>query len=239
MRRRSAVPALALALATACDSTISGPNRVRADVVAPSFQSDEVPSETECVGLLHSGTFQNVIVPPGRTCFLVQSTVTGNVIALEGSRLTTSENEIAGNIEADKAGFAELVSDIVGGDVVIADGRGDAEAPGSFRVDRLTLTHGNVHARGNDGGLTIRDNQLLEGSIDVKDNVASTFLNVSRNQVARNIDVSKNTGPGNKTVRANTAGHSIKCHRNEPPFFAELNVAPKLKGQCDVPPTVE
>ena len=239
MHPRSALPALALALATACDSTTTGPNRVRPDAVAPSFQSEGVPSETDCVGFL-SGTFQNVVVPPGATCFLVRSTVTGNVKALEGARLTTSANEIAGNIEIEKAGFANLVFDVVGGNVIMVDGIAVDEAPPSdYRVNRLTLTQGNLYVIKNRGDVSIRFNRLLKGNMKIEDNVVVTFLAVTNNEVAQNLQVFKNTGPGSKTVRANVAGESIQCWENAPPFFAELNSAPKLEGQCAVPPPAE
>jgi hypothetical protein len=237
MRRRRALPFLAIATVAACGEPTS-PKYSGLRPAAPAPQLDAAPSETECVGLL-TATFQNVTVPPGATCFLVRSRVTGNVVALAGSSLTTSENDIAGNIEAKGATFVNLVFDVVGGNVTIAEGVGDPAAEMDFRIARLTLSQGNVHVIKNTGNITLRFNTLLKGNFMVEDNVATVFLAVTNNEVAQNIQLFKNTGPGSKIVRANTAGSSIQCWENAPPFFADLNAAPKLEGQCGVPTTTE
>jgi hypothetical protein len=231
MHRRSTLPLVVFTFAAACDTTATGPDRLQRTAATGSFQTDGVPSEVECLGFL-SGTFQNVVVPPGATCFLVRSTVTGNVKALERSSLTTNDNQIAGNVEASKASFVNIADDIIGGDVKIEDGVADPADEINFRVARVTLTNGNLHVIQNRGDVSLRFNTLRRGNLKVEDNVSTRFLALTNNDVAQNIQVLKNTGVGSKTVRANTAGSSIQCWENSPPFFAELNAAPVREGQC-------
>src|SRR5687767_29653 len=58
-----------------------------------------VSGEVRCVGTL-SGTFDNnVIVRVGETCTLQNSTVKGNVKALENARLFMSNNHVRGNVQ--------------------------------------------------------------------------------------------------------------------------------------------
>jgi hypothetical protein len=239
MRRFATVPVLALAFAVACDKRPTSPDRAQPAVGGrPSYQvvPQQGPSDQSCVGTLPPGTYQNVFVPPGASCFLSNSTLTGNLVALPGSKeLTTQNNRIAGSIQADSVVNAvSLFQDEVGGNVEISDG------PGSFYgALNLTLSQGNIHLIKNSGSLFVRGNRLLGGNLKVEDNAVFFIMFVFENDVRQNIQVFKNVnfGPGFKNVTFNTAGESVQCKENAPPFIGTPNVAPKLEGQCAVPPT--
>jgi len=57
--------------------------------------------DTPCTGTMTGGTFDNVVVPPGATCVLIEATVLGNVKALEDSRLRVDFSDIGGNVEGE------------------------------------------------------------------------------------------------------------------------------------------
>lgn len=232
MRRITAMP-ITLLFAAACSDTTTGPTKLKE--IGPSFQSSN--SDVECHGAL-TGTFQNVVVPSGSNCFLLNSTLSGNLKALPGSQISTSNNTIAGNIQADGATFVDLVGDHVGGNIDIVGGPAGFQTGFlDYRIRGATVAEGNIHVLKNQRTVFVEQNTLVKGNIQVEDNFNLVNLIVQANSVPRNIQVYKNRGPGPKTVDFNIAGQSIQCFENEPTFNGQPNTAPKLEGQCAVPPT--
>src|SRR5688500_6804805 len=76
---------------------------------------------TECVGTL-TGTFHNVTVPPGALCILINSIVTGNVIAMENSLLGAFNNQIGGSILGNSADVLQTRNNTVGHNINIKSG---------------------------------------------------------------------------------------------------------------------
>lgn len=237
MHRFAAVPLLALAFAVACENTTTAPEPFRPDGTRPSYQ--EGPSDVECVGAL-TGTFQNVIVPQDAFCLITNSRVTGNIKALENSTLFVGDaNTISGNVEGDKANTVEVftfsgVPNVIHGSIFATE---------TFRVDvcGAVLPNGNiifvkirgiVNVAGSLCGAAGGGNLVQKGSIKVEDSFAQIFFEVTRNQVAQNIQIFKNIGPAVKRVQLNTAGESIQCKENAPPFIGTPNTAPKQEDQC-------
>jgi hypothetical protein len=205
--------------------------------IGPSFQSSD--SDVECHGGL-TGTFQNVIVTSGSFCFLFNSTLTGNLKILPGGQVTTTNNTIAGDIQADKALFVDLIRDRVGGNIEIFEGPGrDPFMFGflDYRVREATVLEGNIHVMKNQGNVFVEQNTLVKGNIQVEDNFNLFQLIVEHNQVPRNIQAYKNMGSGPKVVRFNIAGQSVQCFENQPVFAGFPNTAPNLEGQCGVTPS--
>jgi hypothetical protein len=116
------------------------------------------------------------------------------------------------------------------------------------RIDNNTVP-GNIHVIKNSGGeLQVNGNiipNLVQptipgaGNVKVEDNVipAPHRLFVQFNRTYQNVQVFKNTGTGTKFVNGNNASESVQCWENTQPFFGNPNTAPKLEGQCGVPPT--
>lgn len=194
MRRLAAVPVLGLAFAVACETSTTSPNRIGPDAAVPSFQQG--PSDQPCVGVLPPGTYQNVFVPAGATCTLNNSVLTGNLRALEGSRLNASFNTIAGNVEGLRAARLDLRFGTVGGNVEIKEGAGDPTTSLDYLVFMVTLDEGNVHAIKNSGGHVFVDlNLLRRGNINVEDNSNLVRLDVFNNRLdAGNVHAVKNSG---------------------------------------------
>src|SRR5687768_18568325 len=83
--------------------------------------SNAEADDTACVGAL-TGTFDNVIVPPGQVCHLTNSMVWGNVKALEGAQLRIDHSHINGNVEGDKADIVQLFFTVVREQISIKEG---------------------------------------------------------------------------------------------------------------------
>src|SRR5687768_7364987 len=105
MRRFIALPVIAFSSAVACDNSLTtAPDTDQR--LRPSFQAGS--SDHECIGFLPSGTYQNVIVPPGQSCTMFFTTVRGNLKVLEGSSLNATGNTVQGSVQADKSNFVRF-----------------------------------------------------------------------------------------------------------------------------------
>jgi hypothetical protein len=215
-------------------------------VVAPSATADD----SMCVATL-TGTHDNVVVPPGATCVLTAATVRGNVIALADSKLAVSSSTVQGNVEGRRADSVVVANSTVRQNVTIFEG-GPAALPviGPFSCTVAanvceaavlgSTIGGNVHISKVVG--SIRVGSILipalgapfpNGNVQVEDNIVPTGddLVIAFNTVAQNIQVYKNTGPGNKTVTSNNAV-AIQCFENVLPFVGGPNGTGKKEGQC-------
>jgi hypothetical protein len=208
--------------------------------------------DTRCVGALPPGVYDNVVVPEGQECDLTESTVRGNLKALPGSALFVSSSDIRGNVEGDKPEALWLTSvgdpNFVGGNVAVT-GAGfgvEFQVPGGPRVDvsvaicDTILPGGNISIEKSSSGtiavgspiIECRGNALQKGNIFVQENFVSQFLVVTGNAVGGNVQVFKNSGPGEKSVSGNTVREDVQCKENQPPFVGGPNTARKSEGQC-------
>jgi hypothetical protein len=197
-----------------------------------------VPAEDEFFTVLPTtGTFDNVVVPRGATCFLLGSTVRGNVTALEDSRLFMVEDIVGGNVEGHKASAVGVLFSTVRGNIYIIE----AHDPTFFSALVLgtTLPKGNIHiekGRFPNGDWVVEASTLAKGNIKVKENGSLAESFIFDNQVAGDVQVVKNTGPGFKSVDGNTIGGNLQCKKNQEPFVGQPNVVRgKAEGQCAGP----
>lgn len=191
----------------------------------------QLSGDTPCVGTL-TGTFDNVFVPVGKTCTLVNSTVKGNVKALPDSRLFMRNDRVAGNIDGDEAILVQVRGGTVGGSIQIKEAN-SPNALGAAVYDGTVLTQGNIQIeKMNTGRIRIADVVLRKGNIKVEENVTHTRLDVIRNRVAQNVQVFKNRGDGPKFVRNNVIGQIVQCKENEEPFVGGPNQAGDAEDQC-------
>jgi hypothetical protein len=228
-RYRVTVLAMAMVLATALLAVV---------LAKPAWADD-----TQCVGFL-TGVHDNVVVPPGATCFLNNATVNGNVKALQDSRLFMTGDTVFGNVEGDKAENVSVRNSVVRQNILIKEG----ETPGPGFNDAIvcatTVQEGNIQVEKMAGEIVIgafqafcQPNIVEKGTIKVEDNlvVGGAFfgLQIRQNQVAQNLQVFKNKGPGApKVVQGNTVGQDLQCFENDQPFIGGPNAAQKAEGQC-------
>jgi hypothetical protein len=188
-----------------------------------------------------TGKFDNVVVPEGQTCILTNSTVRGNVKALENSKLFATNNIIRGNIEGDKAEVMDLRSNKVGGNIDIKEGETN-DPEDDVQVFANRLLNGDIKVEKMTGEIEVgvtRDpalaNIVPKGNIFVQENLpvaGPEGLEVSTNRVGENLQVFKNRGDAPKFVQNNTVGENLQCFENDPPFVGGPNIAQKAEGQC-------
>jgi len=148
-------------------------------------------AETQCVGLL-TGTHDNVVVPPGQTCTLAFSMVSGNVKAREDSRLSIlgfntiqgnvtalkdsqfniegvalipGSTTIRGNVEGDKAEVAQLGNTgpiKVGGNVKVTEGEVDNPFAQDVFIEQTTVKTGNIKITKMKGDILVRRNNIVQ-----------------------------------------------------------------------------
>ena len=232
--------ALGFALATACDSAQEPSGAIDDPAANPSDPppapiDPATPISTDenfdCRGTVR-GTFANVFVPAGATCRLQRSTVNGNVLAREGSRLYVSDTRVAGNIDGVEARVVQVKGGSLEGSIQIADGSSAGEV-GAAVYGRTVLTQGNIQIiKMNTGSIRIADVRLVKGNIKVEENSTGSSLEVVRNSVAQNIQVNKNQGSGSKAVQGNRVSQIVQCKENTSPFVGGPNAAAEAEGQC-------
>jgi hypothetical protein len=235
---RVVVAVLAVVLAAASALALMG-------LQAKPAQADD----TVCVGLL-TGTFDNVVVPPGAFCTLQGAQVRGNVKVLENATLQANASRIEGNVQGDKSrgvllqfqtqvegdfqvkGGSQSSAGTTGFDIFTRVG-GDAqveENQGRTFIDTATVG-GNIHVLKSTGFIEVEFN-TVGGNVKIEDNVPRFGMTILRNQVAGNMQVFKNRGPAPKQVVFNTVREDLQCFENDPPFLGGPNVAQKREGQC-------
>jgi hypothetical protein len=111
-------------------------------------------------------------------------------------------------------------------------------------VFRTIVEEGNVNIERMVGSIGVGESRIRRGNLKVKDNIipaGETLLVISGTlglPVANNVEVSGNTGDGDKVVSGVVAGGKIQCKDNSAPFSTiapsegGINTAPKLKDQC-------
>jgi hypothetical protein len=214
-------------------------------LVTPSVAT---AGDSECVGTL-TGPHDNVVVPPGAVCTLAGATVLGNVKALERSTLFVFASAVRGDVQGDKAREvrvqfeSQVDGDVqvkgtdpgsfnavdinvrVGGDVQFEDGEG------TVFIDAARIA-GDVEVTKYAGRVEVEFNTVA-GEVKIQENVIGPEgMSVVQNQVAGNMGVFKNTGPGEKHVVSNMVRQNLQCFENAPPFVGGPNVAGKAEGQC-------
>ena len=224
--KRIAVLAIALA---ACADGSAGPLLTEAGSGRDS--GGGISGDLRCTGT-RSGTFDNVTVPVGATCTLENSTVQGNLKALENSRLYVSNTRVHGNVQGDKASIVHVTGGRVDGNIQIVQGT----SPGALGV---AITGGTVVTGGDiqiekmvTGRILIEDARVDNGNIQVVENSTSGGLDIVRNRTGANMQVFKNVGAGAKTVRENTVAQDLQCKENTSPFTGSPNTAGDKEDQC-------
>jgi hypothetical protein len=201
-------------------------------------------------GVILTGTFDNIEVPPNTVCVLEASIVTHNVTAFAGSRLFIYNSQIGGNVLGLSARVVQLATETTVGSNVDVRNAGDVVYPFASCAIQDTEVQGDVSCTRNNPGspivrgvaagttppdeppparpVTIHGNVTLEGNVIPPGNVLLLELTT----VGNNADVNKNTGGGHKSVQNNTVANKLDCKKNDLPFVGGPNVANKAKGQC-------
>lgn len=180
---------------------------------------------TTCESTISGSTHANVKVPAGSTCGLDNVTVQGNVIALEGARVSVRGSHVRGNIQGEKAAVVRISGGVVDGSIQIQDGSSPGE-DGVSITDGTLLTQGNIQiTKMRTGRIIITDAVVEKGNVQLQENEVSSALDVRRNRVAQNLEVRKHRTGAVKTVSNNTVGQKLTCDENSSPFVVSANTA--------------
>ncbi len=218
--------------------------------------------DTFCTGYLDGGIYDSIVVSPGAFCRVDMAEVNGNVSALENSLLVIVDSTIRGSVVGNRAGAVLVVGSFVRGDISITNGGPSPESlleglgcpllsssPLHFvsceaLVFRTIVDEGNITIQGVVGSVGVGESRVRRGSLRVRDNIipaGETLLLLSGTvglPVASTVEVSRNTGAGDKFVSGVVADGKIQCKDNSAPFSTiapsegGINTAPKMKDQC-------
>lgn len=168
---------------------------------------------TECDGVLDGGTFENVVVPAGKSCVLDNSVVKGHVRVLSNGLLQAHNNDIGGNVLATEADGVRLRDNRIEGNVHILGG-GPAQPPfpitPEFLVCGATMPSGHIIIEGVTGGVGVRyfervraeegcsgPNVLSKGNIVIRNNDITRLLRIHHNRVSQgHVHISGNSMRG-------------------------------------------
>jgi hypothetical protein len=206
-------------------------------VLAPGASAND----TNCIGAL-TGFHDNVVVPGGATCTILNAQIQGNVKALPGSVLNMSGGTtVGGSVEGDKPNNVQIfgAGNVVRGDIQVKEGGNGVQG---VSVCGVTMPDGNIQIEKMFGGIFVGGsgcaafgggNRLFKGGIKVEENfVTATFgMTIGQNRVDQ-LQVFKNNGPGAKTVAGNTVRQNLQCKKNRGPFVGGPNTARHRQGQC-------
>jgi hypothetical protein len=266
-----AAPLLGIALIlSACQdpgtpTQLTAPSSVATFTIASDAGDDQVPepgsaaqtvnmpsgSDFICVGIF-TGVFDDVLVPAGTFCWLMNAVVNGNIKALENSALVVQRSQVHGNIHGDKADAVQLTNNRVGGSIHITQGGVGAFLLFEVLICDTHLPAGNIQVEKMRGSFGIglvptrpdviafcgggpQGNRLDKGNVKVEDNFVLARvqgMDIRQNIIRQNLQVFKNVGPGPKFVQGNTAGESVQCKENAPLFVGGPNAAQTREGQC-------
>ena len=196
----------------------------------PSLRAGEGGGTTQCEGTLPPGVYENVIVPPGASCVLNNSTILRNVTALPRSEVTLVDDQVGGDIVSHNAVRTTVQGGTVGGSIRIKGGgfRGVAAS-----VNNVLVSGGNVEVDKVEAGIiVVIFTRVPNGSILASRNITEDIFQIAINNVGQSIEVFDNTGPAQKIVNDNFAGIAVRCEGNTPPFLGGPNFAPTVEGQC-------
>jgi hypothetical protein len=210
-----------------------------------------------CSGIFTGVTYDNVVVPKGAACTLIDSTVAGNVRALERAFFQSTGTAIGGDVVGRKAQtlFVDTGSRVFGSirtyDVIQAFVF-NSRVIRNIDVDETSevvnicgsrVFRGEIEVEESGEDILIGDPQAVDcagnlvrrGDIELRRNSTDVEFVVRGNTIRRgDLEVLKNKGPVPKFVEDNAGGDDLRCFGNGAPLFASDNTGwDEISGQCD------
>lgn len=189
-------------------------------------------------GGLTNGSYDNIVVPPGKICVLEFVTVTNSVTALSGSQLFIRSSTIGRNVVGLGAKVVQMNDETtVHQNVAVLNAGGGPFA--SCAVENSTVD-GSVSCLNNHPGSPIIRPFGIGGFVTIGGSVilagnfipATNVLLLQDANIGSSAGVLFNGGAGSKSVKGNTVGNVLECRGNSPPFEGGPNVAASARGQC-------
>jgi len=198
-----------------------------------------------------TGTFNSIVVPPGKNCDLANATVNGSISGSEGSIVSLDGGvHVTGNVSGIDGSFFTIATlppfattpNVGDGNVNVIGTTGD---PGFVAVAicgatiggnvQVTGTLNSVAFGGSEPGAACAaiggGNHVTKGNVRIEGNTG-LFFRIADNFVGFNLTIDENTGGATKRVLNNTVGKNLTCTDNDSPFVIGGNAAANLIGQC-------
>ena len=178
---------------------------------------------TQCYGHLFSAIIPHDLVT-GADCFLLHTTVNGDVTVRPGTSFGPYDSQITGNVNAHNA-----TSVNIGFFVHIS---GDLRVTGSADTTSLLRSQvdGDVALSRNAGAFSIAQS-TIGGNLTVSKNELAPGSDISFSQIQGKADIRNNTG-ASMSVFFNSIVRSLTCKNNDPPVTADGNTAATATGEC-------
>jgi hypothetical protein len=218
-----------LAVLTGCGSNQPSVSRTQPGAVhaaqaavppkATHAQPDPNSSAGDCTGTIGALTVTELQVPPGATCRLRSTTVTGNVSIGPGAALTAHRVAVDGDVEGQGAHRVVVsAGSSIGGNLHLDQG-------GSATVSRSEV-HGDLQWTMQAGPLSIRQTDVT-GNLQVDQNRGR--LTISDSHIGGDLQCQQNTRT--PTQRANTVGghregQCAPVHRRRVPTTTHRHAGP-------------
>jgi hypothetical protein len=159
--------------------------------------------EINCSGTL-KGSFDNVNVPKGKNCTLLDSHLKGNVFVRNRASLKVYRTVILGNIQAEGARFVRLFGTGV-------------------------FVNGSVQIKYGTAPTTINPGTRVGGSVQYVEN--SGYLEIRGTRVGQDVQIFQNDGGA--SIYNNTVNGNLQCKQNNPPPSGGNNkVGGNKEDQC-------
>jgi len=151
-------------------------------VAGAACTAPALAEERICTGRIGAIALDNVFVPDGKTCELVQTRLNGNVVVGTGATLTARSVTMNGSVQAEGARSVKIEGrSMIGGSVQIVQGYAAsvtaATVDGTIIVDdnngpvvaSRNRVKGDMQFFANGGGVTLVDNRI-NGNLQCKEN---------------------------------------------------------------------
>jgi hypothetical protein len=213
-------------------------------------------ADFSCNGVFNSASFDDVVVPRGGACTLVDSAVEGDVKVRKDGYLQTTDTTVRGDIRG--AGAQTIFVDTgtrVSGSiqgfeasqvfVYNATVNRDIDVEGAGDVVQIcgtTVLKGDIVVQRGRRDILIGDplavgcagNTLRLGDLAIRRSAADVEFVIRGNRIRKgNLEITRNTGDVRKFVEDNIGGARLICRDNSRPFAVSDNIRWDRKlGQC-------
>jgi hypothetical protein len=203
-----------------------------------------------CNGTFTGRSYDDVIVPRGGSCTLIDSTVADDVKVRKNAYFQANDTAIGGDVYGERAQTVFIDTDSrVSGRVdtyktiqvfilnsTVIRGIEVERTSEVVQICGTTVLKGDIEVERSGTDILIGDplavdcagNSVMRGDVEVERSFTDVEFVIRGNSIRKgDLKVFKNTGPVPKFVTGNTGGDDLKCRENSSPFLA----GPTLPGE--------
>jgi hypothetical protein len=208
-------------------------------------------ADVPCTGTIGAVLIMdNVNVPPGASCTLNGTIITGNVIVNQNSHLLTQSANVAGNIQGEGATRVRIFNTVVTNiqlkkatwQIIISSDQSCTADPlvlGRIQLEENSANIGicrmstrqDVQLTKNTGRISVVENMIGE-DLQVVENTKLVQLRLNEVGLMGTGDMQVNKNSGGVVVAGNTVVDTLQCKENTPFLIGKGNTAAVKEDQC-------